>query len=101
MFLPIRSDAFLPCTQVDPELFFPEMPSKDEPKNIADTLSYFEKVNAATAICNTCEFTTECLKYALENRLEGIWGATTDDDRKKIKHQLALQKRREKQKSAP
>lgn len=101
MFLPVSSGAFLPCTQVDPELFFPELPSKDDPKAVEDTFSYYEKVNAAVSICKTCEYTTECLKYALENRLQGIWGATTDADRKKIKQQLSLQKRREKQKSAP
>jgi WhiB family redox-sensing transcriptional regulator len=102
MFLPISRDAYLPCTQVDPEVFFPEPPgSLDAPPTNKDRATYKEQVNSALAVCNTCEFTTECLKYALENRLQGIWGATTDEDRKRIKHQLNLQKRREKQKSAP
>lgn len=102
MFLPISRDAYLPCTKVDPEVFFPELPEKpvSEITN-DDRADYKDKVNNALAICNTCEYTTECLKYALENKLQGIWGATTDEDRKQIRNQLNLQKRREKQKSAP
>jgi WhiB family redox-sensing transcriptional regulator len=99
MFLPISRDAYLPCTKSDPELFFPELP-EIAPTN-EDRRKYQEQVNDALAVCNSCEYTVECLKYALENRLQGIWGATTDEDRKRIKHQLNLQKRREKQKSAP
>jgi WhiB family redox-sensing transcriptional regulator len=102
MFLPISRDSYLPCTKVDPEVFFPELPDKPISKiTNKDRAEYQEKINDALAVCNTCEFTTECLKYALENRLQGVWGATTDEDRKRIKHQLNLQKRREKQKSAP
>jgi len=102
MFLPISRDSYLPCTKADPEVFFPELPDKPTSEiTNDDRKTYQTQVSNALAICNSCEYTVECLKYALENKLQGIWGATTDEDRKRIRHQLNLQKRREKQKSAP
>jgi WhiB family redox-sensing transcriptional regulator len=43
-------------------------------------------VDAAKAICEPCPLKTQCLEYALENNYEGVWGGTTDDDRKTIKN---------------
>ena len=59
------------CTQVDPELFFPEDGSKG-----------FD----AKAICRQCPVIHECLSEALADpSLVGIWGGTSANQRKLIR----------------
>ncbi len=36
----------------------------------------------AASICATCNVSAECLAYALRNRCVGVWGGTTDEQRK-------------------
>jgi WhiB family redox-sensing transcriptional regulator len=36
----------------------------------------------AASICATCNVSPECLAYALRNRCVGVWGGTTDEQRK-------------------
>lgn len=57
------------CNQVDPALFFPEQGASPEP---------------ARRVCRKCPVMTECLTYALKNRPEGVWGATTTTERDRI-----------------
>lgn len=40
-----------------------------------------ESIDAARAICATCQVADECLAYATANRLDGIWGGTTAAER--------------------
>ncbi|MET9725425.1 WhiB family transcriptional regulator [Streptomyces zaomyceticus] len=41
--------------------------------------------NEAKAICTTCSVRTQCLAYALDNRIEyGIWGGTTERERRRL-----------------
>lgn len=40
-----------------------------------------ESIEAARAICATCQVAAECLAYATSNRLDGIWGGTTPAER--------------------
>lgn len=62
------------CSQVDPELFFPD--------DYDDRMA----VLIAKKICSDCPLTTSCLQYALANpELEGVWGATTPRERKNIR----------------
>ena len=62
------------CSQVDPELFFPE--DYDD----------FRAVHSAKQVCSECPLTTACLNYALSNpELEGVWGATTPRERKNMR----------------
>jgi hypothetical protein len=37
---------------------------------------------AAVEVCATCSVSPECLAYALRNRCVGVWGGTTDEQRK-------------------
>ena len=61
------------CLEVNPEIFFPEVPSPHTSKVARD-------------ICRTCLVSRDCLNYALEvNPQYGIWGGTTVDDRIKIR----------------
>jgi WhiB family transcriptional regulator, redox-sensing transcriptional regulator len=43
-----------------------------------------ERVEKAKAVCAECPVMQECLKYAIENECHGIWGGTTDSERKKL-----------------
>ncbi|MET9339301.1 WhiB family transcriptional regulator [Nonomuraea sp. NPDC003804] len=63
------------CSQTDPEVFFPE---KGQP------------ARPAKQICRRCSVRTECLDYAIEhNELFGIWGGTSERDRRRIKRHRA------------
>lgn len=39
----------------------------------------------AYRVCNACPFTRECLEYALTNDVSGIWGGTTDAERRRLR----------------
>lgn len=92
-------DMTQPCFNLDPQIFFPDLEEEIEkgtPKKEAERI-YQEKVNVAKEICSTCKFVSECLEYALKTNAYGIWGATNELDRRRIKKQ----KYRAKQKSTP
>lgn len=40
------------------------------------------KSKRAKQLCATCLVKKRCLEYALVNNLQGIWGGTTDDERR-------------------
>jgi WhiB family transcriptional regulator, redox-sensing transcriptional regulator len=60
------------CRQADPELFFP----------IAVTGPAEQQTEAAKAVCRPCAVRANCLSYALEAMPEGVWGATTLEERR-------------------
>lgn len=61
------------CISENPELFFPEGKNKKE-----DTYK-------AKQICATCPIISECLQYAIDNKVvAGVFGGTTEDERKTI-----------------
>lgn len=71
------------CRTADPELFFP----------IGKTGFALEQINEAKALCAKCLSQIACLSYALENDQAGIWGGTTEDERRALKRR-ALRSRR-------
>jgi WhiB family redox-sensing transcriptional regulator len=60
------------CRDTNTELFFPV--GKSGPARV--------QTAHAKAVCAPCPVKTECLEEALENGLEGVWGGTTDDERR-------------------
>jgi WhiB family redox-sensing transcriptional regulator len=73
-----RDDAA--CLYADPGLFFP-------PSTSGRALPQVEK---AKEICQACPVRTPCLSWALEQgRSLGIWGGTTEDERRAI-HRVAI-----------
>lgn len=59
------------CTQVDPELFFPEKGGKG--------------ADEARKVCGACDVVAECLAFALRTREEeGVWGGKSPRQRRKL-----------------
>lgn len=64
------------CRGVDPKVFFP---------------SDGWGVERAQAVCQDCSVRTECLEYALENHERyGVWGGTSEGERRRIIKQRVL-----------
>jgi len=60
------------CLDADPEIFFP-----DSRRPVDD-----EDVQKALALCADCPVQKRCLDFALVNNTDGIWGGTTEEQRK-------------------
>lgn len=58
------------CASADPEEWFPEKGGT----------SY-----KAQRICQTCPVINECLQYALDHNLAGIWGGTSAKERRMLR----------------
>lgn len=70
------------CRQVDPDMFFPE---PDDPNRN-------HIIKLAKKACQSCPYVIECLAGALERDEKfGIWGGTTEQDRKRMKRGIVLQ----------
>lgn len=57
------------CAQVDPELFFPPVGSR---------------ATEAKAVCAACPAQVACLRWAMANPVEGVWGGTSTNDRRQL-----------------
>jgi WhiB family redox-sensing transcriptional regulator len=66
------------CAQVDPELFFPE-------QHEGNTRTY-----EAKSVCANCIHKAECLEWALVNEGFGIWGGTTEMQRRQIRKRMRI-----------
>jgi WhiB family redox-sensing transcriptional regulator len=67
------------CRGMDPELFFPDRGEPTEP---------------AKAVCAGCRVRGECLDYALANvERFGVWGGTSERERRTIRTQRLLARR--------
>jgi WhiB family transcriptional regulator, redox-sensing transcriptional regulator len=63
------------CRDEDPELFFPITELGPGARQTAD----------AKAVCARCPVREQCLRYALDNRLDhGIFGGTTAQERRSL-----------------
>lgn len=66
------------CAKVDPDLFFPEKSSG-------------KTAQQAKAICGRCDARSDCLLYALTaGETFGIWGGTTESERRKLRKEAGL-----------
>lgn len=59
------------CVDEDPDLFFPE-PGQTE------------QTEQAKAVCAGCPVRESCLRFALRHAVDGVWGGTTEDERRAI-----------------
>jgi hypothetical protein len=60
----------------DPDLFFPE-------DLVGSTKNRRWVADQAKAICATCPVKILCLDYAVSAGMHGVWGGTTDFERKR------------------
>jgi WhiB family transcriptional regulator, redox-sensing transcriptional regulator len=79
-----RNDAA--CLGVDPDLFFP----------IGTAGPALDQIDEAKRICRACPVRERCLAWALERgAATGIWGGTTDDERRALRRAAARDRARE------
>ena len=60
------------CRDVDPDLFFP----------LGTSDACLLQIEEAKRICRTCPVSAPCLQWALESGDAGVWGGTTEDERR-------------------
>lgn len=65
------------CRDVDTFVFFAPDHLRGGPRKAWE--------RTAKAVCDTCPVITACLAYALEHDEAGVWGRTSDDDRRRIR----------------
>jgi WhiB family redox-sensing transcriptional regulator len=72
------------CRDSDPDVFFP----------IGTTGPALEQIETARRICTACLVAEECLEFALATNQEaGIWGGTTEEERRKLRKNWTSQQR--------
>jgi hypothetical protein len=71
-----------PCATSDPDSFF----SEDHPDGMKHIRPIYRYEREAKQICLECPYMQRCLQFALDNPdVQGIWGATTEQQRIKIR----------------
>jgi WhiB family transcriptional regulator, redox-sensing transcriptional regulator len=68
------------CSEIDPELFFPQ-----EIEIGKKIVSKYTNLSRAKKVCSECPLVLDCLAYALKNHEIGIWGGTTESQRDSIR----------------
>ena len=72
------------CRDTDPDLFFP----------VGTTGPAIEQIENAKAVCQACDAQGLCLEYALAtNQDSGIWGGTSEDERRQLRKQYNAARR--------
>ena len=65
-----------PCASTDPEIFFA---SEIKGASVVSDYRYARK------ICFSCEFREPCAEYGLHNRVLGVWGGLSEQERDLIR----------------
>jgi WhiB family redox-sensing transcriptional regulator len=72
------------CRDTDPELFFP----------VGNTGQALLQITEAKNVCGECQVKAECLDFAIETNQDcGIWGGTSEEERRQIRRQMAAERR--------
>jgi WhiB family redox-sensing transcriptional regulator len=61
------------CRDADPELFFP----------LGTSDATLLQIDAAKRICQACPVREPCLRWALDSGDSGVWGGTTEQERRR------------------
>ena len=72
------------CRGKDPELWFP----------IGETGPAVAQAEEAKAVCAGCPVVEQCLTWALDNDVQGIWGGLDEKERRALKRRAARQRAR-------
>jgi WhiB family redox-sensing transcriptional regulator len=74
------------CRDLDPNMFFP----------VGVTGPAIDQIAAAKSICAECPVRTECLDFAITSNQEfGVWGGTSEDERRVLRRQWRARLRAE------
>lgn len=65
-----------PCAQVGTDLFFPP-----------DNSIVYRDLKIVRSLCGSCVMQGPCLEYALHVNVSGVWGGTTEQQRKAIRRE--------------
>jgi hypothetical protein len=65
-----------PCAQVGTDLFF-----------TPDNSIVYRDIREVKALCDVCPMQDPCLEYALHVNVVGIWGGTTEHQRRLIRRE--------------
>ncbi len=68
------------CAGIDPQMFFP---------STGDHVG----LEAAIAVCAGCPCLNACLEWAIAHESFGIWGGTTERERRRIRSQRGVDRR--------
>ena len=72
------------CRDTAPDLFFP----------VGVTGQAIDQIAAAKAVCGRCPVKAACLEFALvTNQESGVWGGTTEDERRRIRRMWLTRRR--------
>jgi WhiB family transcriptional regulator, redox-sensing transcriptional regulator len=73
------------CRDLNPEIFFP----------IGVTGGAIDQITAAKSHCASCPAKEQCLEFAVTTNQEyGVWGGTTEDERRVLRRQWRAANRR-------
>jgi WhiB family redox-sensing transcriptional regulator len=61
--------------KIDPEIFF-------DPKQEAEAIEF----------CHNCPIMLACANYAIQENLEGVWGGTTEAERRSLRNKKGSRK---------
>jgi WhiB family redox-sensing transcriptional regulator len=67
------------CRDVDPDLFFP----------FGTSGASMLQIDEAKQICRACPVCGPCLRWALDSGDAGVWGGTTEDERRNLRRRRA------------
>lgn len=68
------------CSQIGTEFYYSKPTNKKE----------LELAVQIKNLCSNCTFKDECLEWALHYEKYGIWGGTTEDERKSIRKKRGI-----------
>lgn len=79
------------CRDLDPNLFFP----------VGVTGDALDQIEAAKQICSACPVREECLEFAITSNQEfGVWGGTSEEERRVLRRQWRARVRAQQQAAA-
>jgi WhiB family transcriptional regulator, redox-sensing transcriptional regulator len=80
------------CRDLNPEIFFP----------IGVTGQAIEQITVAKSHCATCPAKEQCLEFAVTTNQEyGVWGGTTEEERRALRRQWRAENRRASRRRSP
>lgn len=73
------------CCDADPAIFYPTVNFGPKPSPEA-----IEALERAAAYCKVCDVYAPCHAWALAHETEGIWAATTPEQRRRLRKALGI-----------